>query len=68
MKAIIKAAAESGSVQLADMPAPEPAAGEVLVRIRGASLCYSDVSILNNKYVGRKPVPVPPDPRARRSR
>lgn len=59
MKAIIKAAAEAGSVRLAEMPAPEPAAGEVLVRIRGASLCYSDVSILNNKYVGRKPVPVP---------
>lgn len=59
MKAIIKATEEEGSVRLAEMPAPEPAAGEVLVRIRSASLCYSDVSIIHNSYVGRKPVPVP---------
>jgi len=59
MKAIIKATEEAGPAQLADMPMPELAAGEILVRVRGASLCYSDVSILNNKYVGRKPVPIP---------
>jgi threonine dehydrogenase-like Zn-dependent dehydrogenase len=59
MRAIIKATEEEGSVKLADMPMPEPAAGEVLVRIKSASLCYSDVSIIHNSYVGRKPVPVP---------
>ena len=59
MKAIIKAALEDGAVQLVDMPRPEPGAGEILVRIRSASLCYSDVSIIHNTYVGRKPVPIP---------
>ncbi|MCX7031235.1 MAG: alcohol dehydrogenase catalytic domain-containing protein, partial [Spirochaetes bacterium] len=59
MKAIVKATAEAGSVRLVDLPVPEPGAGEVLVRIRAASLCYSDVSIIKNTYVGRKPVPIP---------
>jgi len=59
MKAVIKASKEAGSLAVADMPKPEPKAGEVLVRLHGASICYSDYSILNNTYVGRKPVPVP---------
>jgi threonine dehydrogenase-like Zn-dependent dehydrogenase len=41
------------------MPKPEPRAGEVLVRVHGASICYSDYSILDNTYIGRKPVPIP---------
>jgi len=59
MKAIIKADKEAGSVRTAEMPKPEPGQGELLVRIRAASLCYSDVSIIDNSYVGRKPVPIP---------
>jgi threonine dehydrogenase-like Zn-dependent dehydrogenase len=59
MKAIIKATQEAGSLQVADMPKPELGSGQVLVRIKAATLCYSDVSILNNKYVGRKLVPIP---------
>jgi D-arabinose 1-dehydrogenase-like Zn-dependent alcohol dehydrogenase len=59
MKALIKAAEQPGALELADMPLPEPAPGHVLVQVKAASLCYSDVSILNNKYIGRKPVPIP---------
>ena len=59
MKAVIKASEASGSLQVADMPVPGTGAGEVLVRIKGASICYSDVSILNNRYIGRHPVPLP---------
>ncbi|MDD5727875.1 MAG: alcohol dehydrogenase catalytic domain-containing protein [Victivallales bacterium] len=59
MKAIIKASEAAGSVQIADVPIPEIKPGEVLVRLKGASICYSDVSILNNKYIGRNPVPIP---------
>jgi len=59
MKAIIKATAEAGSLQVTDMPKPAPGPGQVLVQIKATSLCYSDVSVLNNKYVGRKPVPIP---------
>ncbi len=59
MKAIIKATAEAGSLQVTDMPKPAPGPGQVLVQIKAASLCYSDVSVLSNSYVGRKPVPIP---------
>jgi threonine dehydrogenase-like Zn-dependent dehydrogenase len=59
MKAVIKATEKAGSLELADMPKPEPKPHEVLVRIGGASICYTDYSILNNTYVGRKPVTVP---------
>lgn len=59
MKAVIKAAAEAGAVRTADMPGPEAGPGQVLVRVRAASICYSDISVLENTYVGRKPVPIP---------
>ena len=59
MKAIIKATDQAGSLQVTDMPTPQPGPGEVLVQIKATGLCYSDVTILNNKYVGRKPVPIP---------
>jgi len=59
MKAIIKATEEAGSLNVADMPTPEPGPGQVLVRVKAAGLCFSDVSVLNNTYVGRKPVPIP---------
>jgi len=59
MKAIIKATDQAGSLQVTDMPTPQPGPGEILVQIKAAGLCYSDVTILNNKYVGRKPVPIP---------
>ena len=59
MKAIIKATSEAGSLQVADMPAPEPAPGQILVQIKASGICYSDVSVLNNTYKGRRPVPIP---------
>lgn len=59
MKAIIKATGAAGSLQVADMPKPQPGPGQVLVRIKATGICFTDVSILNNQYKGRKPVPVP---------
>jgi threonine dehydrogenase-like Zn-dependent dehydrogenase len=59
MKAVVKATAEAGSLRVVDLPIPEPAAGQVLVRVRSASICYTDVSVLDNKYVGKKPIPLP---------
>jgi len=59
MKAIVKATDQAGSLQVTDMPTPQPGPGEILVQIKATGLCYSDVTILNNKYVGRKPVPIP---------
>ncbi len=59
MKAIVKAREEAGALEIRDLPIPEPGAGEVLVKMRAAGICYSDVMILTNKYKGRVPVPIP---------
>ena len=59
MKAIIKATGEAGSLQVADMPTPEPGPGQIRVQIKATGICFTDVSILNNLYKGRKPVPIP---------
>jgi len=59
MKAIVKYDEKAGSVEVRDMLEPVPGPTEVKVKIKAAGLCYSDVSIMQNKYVGRKPVPIP---------
>jgi threonine dehydrogenase-like Zn-dependent dehydrogenase len=59
MKAIVKYDEKEGSVDLREMPEPVPGTNEVKVQIKATGLCYSDVSIIQNKYVGRKPVPIP---------
>ena len=59
MRAIVKSTVEPGSLAVVDMPKPEPGFGEVLVKLKATGICYTDVSILNNKYKGRRPVPIP---------
>lgn len=59
MKAIIKATSDAGSLQVAEMPTPKPGPGEILVQMKATGICYSDVSVLNNTYKGRRPVPIP---------
>ena len=59
MKAIVKNSPDAGALAVVDMPEPEPGYGEILVRMKATGICYTDVSILNNTYKGRKPVPIP---------
>lgn len=59
MKAIVKYSAEPGDMRVMDVPKPKPGPGEVLVQIKATGICYSDISILDGKYKGRKPVPYP---------
>lgn len=59
MKAIVKTRQEAGAFEVKEVPTPKPGRGEILVQVKAASLCYTDVAILNNKYKGRKPVPIP---------
>ena len=59
MKAIVKAREDAGAMEVWELPVPEPGPGEVLVKMRAAGICYSDVMILTNKYKGRVPVPIP---------
>jgi len=59
MKAIVKVKEEAGAMEVQELPMLKPGPGEVLVRMKAAGICYSDVMILTNKYKGRVPVPIP---------
>ncbi|UCF99552.1 MAG: alcohol dehydrogenase catalytic domain-containing protein [Spirochaetaceae bacterium] len=59
MKAIVKTDQKAGSFAVKDIPVPKPKAMEVLIQIKATGLCYTDMSILNGQYKGRKPVPIP---------
>ena len=59
MEAIIKTTPEAGSLEVKEVPTPKPGRNEILVKMKAAGICYSDVMILTNKYKGRVPVPIP---------
>ena len=59
MKAVIKATKNAGSIQVSEVDVPKPEPDQVLVKIKAAGLCHTDITILENKYIGRKPVPIP---------
>ncbi|THJ68782.1 alcohol dehydrogenase [Arthrobacter echini] len=48
--------ADSRPLGLEELPVPEPRTGEVLVRIERASLCHSDLSVVNGSRV--RPLPM----------
>jgi threonine 3-dehydrogenase len=58
MKALVKAHAEPG-LWLADVPAPEPGEGEVLVRVLRTGICGTDLHIHDWNGWARKHVKVP---------
>ncbi|UCB44867.1 MAG: alcohol dehydrogenase catalytic domain-containing protein [Spirochaetota bacterium] len=58
MKAIVKYE-KPGSYEVVDNPVPEIKSGEVLIKVRVTGICHTDVSILENRYKGKKPVPIP---------
>jgi threonine dehydrogenase-like Zn-dependent dehydrogenase len=59
MLAILKTREEVDALEVRELPLPKPGPGEVLVKMRAAGICYSDVMILKNRYKGRVPVPIP---------
>ena len=59
MKAIVKTDQTAGSFAVKDILVPKPKPTEVLIQIKATGLCYTDMSILNGQYKGRKPVPIP---------
>ncbi len=56
MKAIVK---KGTALEVQELTVPAPGPGEVLVRMKAAGICYSDVMIYKNLYKGRVPVPDP---------
>ncbi len=47
MQALCKTAPGVGNVELRDVPRPHPAPGEVVIRVRAAGICGSDLHIYN---------------------
>jgi len=61
MKAVLcKQFGPPESLVLEELPSPRPGAGEVVVRMRAASLNFPDVLIIQNKYQMRPPLPFSP--------
>src|SRR5438132_11016056 len=58
MKAVVKSRAEPG-VWLEEVPVPEPAGDDVLIRVVKTSICGTDVHIYNWDAWSQKTVPVP---------
>jgi threonine 3-dehydrogenase len=58
MKALVKAKREPG-IWMKDVPAPEVGPNDVLIRVRQASICGTDIHILNWDEWSQKTVPVP---------
>jgi len=47
-------------LQLVDVPVPEPADGEVLIRVTTAGLNFSDTHVRHNRYIAKAELPVTP--------
>lgn len=45
-----------GQMDLIDIPIPEPAPGEVLVRVMASGICGTDIHIFRGEYLGGYPV------------
>ncbi len=60
MKAVELTGVGLEHLKLSQMPKPEPKAGEVLVRMRAASLNYRDLLMVNGVYSRRKVIPIVP--------
>lgn len=60
MRALQADAFSIASLKLADLPVPQPRRGDILVRVKAASLNYRDLAILCGGYMPALPLPYVP--------
>jgi NADPH2:quinone reductase len=61
VKALLSAAPGGPeTLELSDLPEPEPGPGQILVRVRACSINYPDVLMIEDKYQFRPPRPFAP--------
>jgi NADPH:quinone reductase len=61
MKAVLcRAYGPPESLEIAEIPTPEPGPGEVLVRVRAAALNFFDTLIIENRYQAKPDLPFSP--------
>ncbi len=56
MDAVMKVAPGVGHIELRGIPVPEPAAGQVLLKVHAAGICETDIHIYLDEYASRPPV------------
>jgi len=56
MRAVVKAAPGVGHVELREVPEPEPGPGQVLIAVRAAGICGTDLHIWHDEFPTRPPV------------
>jgi threonine dehydrogenase-like Zn-dependent dehydrogenase len=59
MKAVVKYSEEPGAYEVREVDVPKVEAGDVLVQMKATAICGTDISLLENRYKGKKPVPIP---------
>ena len=56
MPAVMKTARGEGNVTLREAPRPEPGPGEVLLAVRAAGICGTDIHIWDDEFPSEPPV------------
>ena len=56
MKAVVKTRPEPGNVELIDVPEPSAGAGQVVIEVRNAGVCGTDLHIFKSEYLIKPPV------------
>ena len=56
MRAVVKTAPGAGHVELRQVPEPTPGAGEVLIAVKAAGICGTDLHIWHDEFPTRPPV------------
>ena len=51
MKAVVKTRREPGNVELIDVPKPRASEGQVVIEVKAAGICGTDIHIYNSEYV-----------------
>ena len=56
MKALVKTKPTKGSMEIMDMPKPEPKANEVLIKVKACGICGTDLKIQDGDFFADTPV------------
>src|SRR5215207_1915932 len=56
MQAVVKTARGEGNVALRELPQPRPGPGQVLLAVRAAGICATDLHIYHDEYPTQPPV------------
>ena len=59
MKALAEFSEAEGAYELGEVDVPKVGACDALVQMEATAICGTDISLLENRYKGKKAVPIP---------